>query len=61
MNRKAATFYFHRLCKIIAFELEAENEVMFGGEIEVAESYFGGQRKSKRGRGAAGKHLYSAR
>ena len=28
---------------------------MFGGEIEVDESYFGGKRKSKRGRGAAGK------
>ena len=28
---------------------------MFGGEIEVDESYFGGRRKEKRGRGAAGK------
>ena len=28
---------------------------MFGGEIEVDESYFGGNRKGKRGRGAAGK------
>ena len=28
---------------------------MFGGEIEVDESYFGGRRKGKRGRGAAGK------
>jgi transposase len=28
---------------------------MFGGEIEVEESYFGGKRKDKRGRGAAGK------
>ena len=28
---------------------------MFDGEIEVDESYFGGKRKSKRGRGAAGK------
>ena len=55
MNRKTAAFYFHRLREIIAFELEAENEAMFGGEIEVDESYFGGKRKSKRGRGAAGK------
>ncbi|MDA0305534.1 MAG: IS1595 family transposase, partial [Proteobacteria bacterium] len=30
-------------------------EAMFGGEIEVDESYFGGKRKGKRGRGAAGK------
>jgi transposase len=28
---------------------------MFGEEIEVYESYFGGKRKGKRGRGAAGK------
>ena len=28
---------------------------MFGGEVEVDESYFGGRRKGKRGRGAAGK------
>ncbi|APC96507.1 putative transposase [Francisella frigiditurris] len=28
---------------------------MFAGEIEVDESYFGGARKGKRGRGASGK------
>ena len=28
---------------------------MFTGEIEVDESYFGGTRKCKRGRGAGGK------
>lgn len=55
VNRKTAAFYFHRLREIIALELEAENEAMFGGEIEVDESYFGGKRKGKRGRGAAGK------
>ena len=36
-------------------ELEAESEAMFGGEIEVDESYFGGRRKGRRGRGAGGK------
>ena len=55
MNRKTAAFYFLRLRKIISYELEAESEAMFGGEIEVDESYFGGRRKGKRGRGAAGK------
>nr|VFJ77713.1 MAG: transposase [Candidatus Kentron sp. FW] len=48
-------FYFHRLREIIAFELEAEGEVMFGGEVEVDESYFGGKRKGKRDRGSGGK------
>ena len=43
VNRKKAAFYFHRLCEIIAFALEAESEAMFVGEIEVDESYFGGR------------------
>lgn len=51
VHRNSAAFYFHRLREIIALELEAENEAMFGGEIEVDESYFGGKRR----RGAAGK------
>ena len=55
VNRKTAAFFFLRLREIIVLELEAENEAMFGGEIEVDESYFGGKRKGKRGRGAAGK------
>ena len=55
VNRKTAAFFFLRLREIIAYELEVESEAMFGGEIEVDESYFGGRRKGKRGRGAAGK------
>ena len=55
VNRKTAVFFFLRLREVIAFELEAESEAMFGGEVEVDESYFGGRRKGKRGRGAAGK------
>ena len=35
--------------------LATKNETAFAGEIEVDESYFGGHRKGKRGRGAAGK------
>ena len=55
VHRNTAAYYFLRLREIIAYELEAESEDMFGGEIEVDESYFGGKRKGKRGRGAAGK------
>lgn len=55
VNRKTAAFFFLRLREIIAFEVETESEAMFGGEIEVDESYFGGRRKGQRGRGAAGK------
>ena len=55
VNFKTACFYFHRLREIIALKLELEAQEVFGGEIEADESYFGGQRKGHRGRGAAGK------
>lgn len=55
VQRNRAAFYFHRLREIIAKELGAESEAMFGGEIEVDDSYFGGRRKGKLGRGAGGK------
>lgn len=55
VNRKTAAFFVLRLREIIAYELEAESEAMFGGEVEVDERYFGGKHKGKRGRGAAGK------
>ena len=55
VNRKSAAYYFHRLREIIALELDREASEAFGGEIEVDESYFGGRRKGRRGRGAAGK------
>ena len=37
------------------YELESESHEVFADEIEVDESYFGGSRKGKRGRGSAGK------
>ena len=53
VNAKTAAYYFHRLRQIIS--LAMTEETPFSGEIEVDESYFGGVRKGKRGRGAAGK------
>ena len=53
INVKTAAYYYHRLRMLIC--LATENETVFAGEIEVDESYFGGHRKGKRGRGAAGK------
>ncbi len=55
VNRKTAAYYFHRLRQIITYHLECESDEVVGGEIEVDESYFGGRRKGKRGRGSAGK------
>jgi transposase len=55
VNFKTAAYYFQRLREIICAQLEAESDEVFDGEIEVDESYFGGTRKGKRGRGAGGK------
>ena len=55
INHKSATYYFMRLREIIAQQLACETAHIFEGEVEVDESYFGGSRKGKRGRGAAGK------
>ena len=55
VNRKTAAYYFHRLREIISRQLEEESKEFLSGDIEVDESYFGGKRKGKRGRGAAGK------
>ena len=55
VNRKMTSYFFLRLREIIALELEVESEAMFGGEIEVEESYFGSRGKGRRSRGAGGK------
>lgn len=59
VNRHTATLYFQKLRELIALRL-AETELWLSGEIDVDESYFGGSRKGKRGRGAAGKVPVSA-
>jgi transposase len=53
VHRNTAAYYFLRLRQLISQAVE--DETPFFGEIEVDESYFGGRRKGKRGRGAAGK------
>lgn len=53
VNKSTASYYFHRLRELIYKAVE--DATPFSGEIEVDESYFGGRRKGKRGRGAAGK------
>ncbi len=55
VNRNTAILFYHKLREVIFCRLEAETPELFSGEVEVDESYFGGHRKGKRGRGAAGK------
>lgn len=54
VNPKTVLKYYHLMREVIAQEREQEL-AQLTGEIEVDESYFGGVRKGKRGRGAAGK------
>ena len=43
-----------RMCKLIRSKLDEESD-LFGGEVEIDDSYFGGRKSGKRGRGAEGK------
>ena len=52
VNVKTATAFFMRLRQLIASNLPSYE---LSGEVEADESYFGGVRKGKRGRGAGGK------
>ena len=53
VNRNTAILFYRKLREIIAARIEDVTHL--SGEIEADESYFGGVRKGKRGRGAAGK------
>ncbi len=53
VHRNTAASYYTRLRKVIAEEMERASP--FAGKVELVESYFGGVRKGKRGRGAGGK------
>ena len=56
-NKNTAAYYFHRL-RLLIFHSSPHLE-MFDSEVEADESYFGGHRKGRRGRGAAVKAPYS--
>ena len=55
VNKNTAAYYFHRL-RLLIYQNSPHLE-MLDGEVEVDESYFGGQRKGKRGRCASGKSI----
>ncbi len=54
IQANTAVLFYRKVRMIIAKKLETEASE-FTGEIELDESYFGGVRKGKRGRGAVGK------
>ena len=54
IHHNTAVRFFHKLREKIALKQQNRSEQLCG-KIELDESYFGGTRKGKRGRGAAGK------
>jgi transposase len=54
VNRNTAILFFLKLREVIAAKLD-EDSPFLAGQIEVDESYFGGHRRGRHGRGAAGK------
>ena len=56
MGMAYSTVYgFYRLLREGIYRRVAQEEGQLGGEVEADESYFGGRRRGKRGRGAVGK------
>ncbi len=55
VHRNTAARFFAKLRAVIAAHQEREMAEAFDGPVEIDESYFGGHRRGKRGRGAAGK------
>ena len=51
----SAILFYRKVRQVIDIYLAQEASEIFNGDIEIDESYFGGVRKGKRGRGAAGK------
>jgi len=52
VNKSTAALFYRKIRRVISTRIKAE---VFAGEVEVDESYFGGVRKGKPGRGAGGK------
>jgi len=55
LQPNTAILFYKKIRQVIVYHLALEAKEMFDGKIELDESYFGGHRKGKRGRGAAGK------
>ncbi|MDO4777853.1 MAG: IS1595 family transposase [Cardiobacteriaceae bacterium] len=50
-----AILFYRKIRLVISHHLALQADQVFEGSVELDESYFGGKRKGKRGRGAAGK------
>ena len=55
IQANSAILFYRKVREVIASHLKDESQEIFDGLVELDESYFGGVRKGKRGRGATGK------
>jgi len=55
IQSNSTALFYRKLREVITYHLDQEAQIIFDGSVELDESYFGGHRKGKRGRGAAGK------
>lgn len=55
IHPNSAALFYRKAREVISYHLALEADTVFDGTVELDESYFGGHRKGKRGRGAAGK------
>ena len=55
VSKPIQRFFYRKISEVISYHLALETDEVVDGQIELDESYFGGHRKGKRGRGAAGK------
>ena len=55
IQANTAMLFYRKIREVIAYHLEQQAHEIIDGAVELDESYFGGARQGKRGRGAAGK------
>ena len=55
IQSNTALLFYKKIRQVIGHHIELQAAELFDGAVELDESYFGGARKGKRGRGAAGK------
>ena len=53
----SAILFYRKIRMVISHHLALAADEVFEGSVELDESYFGGRRKGRRGRGAQGKWL----
>ena len=55
IHPNSAVLFYRKIPTVINYHLALAADEVFEGPVELDESYFGGRRKGRRGRGAAGK------